>query len=181
MGAPLPVEYKSAFLVFIAFATLALLNVVTAVFVETAMQRSQNDRELLVQQEMEQKLEFVETVQRVFMELDGNASGTITLDEFEKQIQDETVLTFLSTLELDIDQVRTLLTLLDVDRNGEVDIDEFIGGCLRLKGGAKSLDMAILQYQIEWILHNTAALSQKFGMIVDKPQLPRAMCGNAPQ
>merc|ERR550537_2016635 len=96
------------------------------------------------------------------MELDSNDSGTLTLDEFEKQIQDENVLTFLSTLELDIDQVRTLLMLLDVDQNGEVDIEEFITGCLRLKGGAKSLDMAILQYQIEWILHNVEALSKNF-------------------
>jgi len=156
---PLPSEYKFAFLAFVTFAILALLNVVTAVFVETAMQRSQNDRELLVQQEMEQKVEFVETLQRVFEELDSNGSGTLTLDEFEQQIQDEHILTYLSTLELDIDQVRILLTLLDLDQNGEVDIEEFITGCLRLKGRAKSLDMAILQYQIEWILHNLSSLT----------------------
>lgn len=161
---PLPGEYQFGFLVFLTFAVLALLNVVTAVFVETAMQQSQRDRELLVQQEVEQKVEFVETMQRVFEELDTNGSGTLSLEEFEKQMDDENVLTFLSTLELDIDQVRTLLTLLDLDQNGEVDIEEFITGCLRLKGGAKSLDMAILQYQVEWILHNTAALSEKLGV-----------------
>merc|ERR1712217_874280 len=116
---------------------------------------------------MGQKVEFVETMQRVFEELDTNGSGTLSLEEFEKQMDDENVLTFLSTLELDIDQVRTLLTLLDLDQNGEVDIEEFINGCLRLKGGAKSLDMAILQYQVEWILHNTAAISQRLGLGVD--------------
>jgi len=99
-------------------------------------------------------------MQRVFEELDANDSGTITLDEFEKQIQDENILSYLSSLELDIDQVRTLLTLLDRDQNGEVDIEEFITGCLRLKGGAKSLDMAILQYQIEWILHTVDVLAR---------------------
>merc|ERR1711972_726409 len=110
--------------------------------------------------EVEQKVEFVETMQRVFEELDTNGSGTLSLDEFEKQIDDENVLTFLSTLELDIDQVRTLLTLLDLDQNGEVDIEEFITGCLRLKGGAKSLDMAILQYQVEFMLHSVTSMGK---------------------
>merc|ERR1719174_1929741 len=108
---------------------------------------------------MQQKVEFMDTLQRVFMELDNDGSGTLTLDEFERQIQDESILTYLRALDLDIDQVRILLPLLDVDQNGEVDIEEFITGCLRLKGGAKSLDMAILQYQIEWILHNMSSLN----------------------
>lgn len=155
----MPSEYGAAFLAFIAFSILALLNVITAVFVETVMQRSQKDRELLVQQELERKKDFSESMQRVFEELDANGSGTLTLEEFERQLEDENVLTFLSTLELDITQVRTLLTLLDRDQNGEVDIEEFITGCLRLKGGAKSLDMAILQFQVEWILHNMATWS----------------------
>merc|ERR1712187_688836 len=121
---------------------------------------------------MEHKVEFVETLQRVFEELDSNGSGTLSLAEFELQIQDENIMAFLSTLEFDIDQVRTLLTLLDLDQNGEVDIEEFITGCLRLKGGAKSLDMAILQYQVEWILHNMTALNkvvdEKFCKVLEK-------------
>jgi len=155
---PMPLEYRVVFLAFITFGILALMNVITAVFVETAMQRSASDQDLRVQTEVEKKVDFVQSMQRVFEELDTNASGTLTLEEFERQMEDENVLTFLSTLELDIDQVRTLLTLLDRDQNGEVDIDEFITGCIRLKGGAKSLDMAILQYQVEWMLYNVASL-----------------------
>merc|ERR1712217_713932 len=115
---------------------------------------------------MGQKVEFVETMQRVFEELDTNGSGTLSLEEFERQMDDENVLTFLSTLELDIDQVRTLLTLLDLDQNGEVDIEEFITGCLRLKGRAKSLDMAILQYQIEFMLHSVTSMSKALDSLV---------------
>eukprot|EP00421_Protoceratium_reticulatum_P017217 CAMPEP_0168395402 /NCGR_PEP_ID=MMETSP0228-20121227/20025_1 /TAXON_ID=133427 /ORGANISM="Protoceratium reticulatum, Strain CCCM 535 (=CCMP 1889)" /LENGTH=691 /DNA_ID=CAMNT_0008408833 /DNA_START=81 /DNA_END=2156 /DNA_ORIENTATION=+ len=159
---PLQPEYRFVFLVFISFSILALLNVVTAVFVDAAIKMSQNDQELRVQQEVERKVEFIHNMQRIFEELDTNSSGTLTLEEFEKQMQDENVLTFMSTLELDVDQVRTLLMLLDRDQNGEVDIDEFITGCIRLKGGAKSLDMAMLQYQVEWMVHNVAWLSSAF-------------------
>mmetsp|Transcript_5752 Transcript_5752/g.10355 ORF Transcript_5752/g.10355 Transcript_5752/m.10355 type:complete len:762 (-) Transcript_5752:111-2396(-) len=157
---PMPSEYRAAFISFITFSIFALLNVVAAVFVETAMQRSQNDRELLVQQEIEQKLEFVDTMQRVFEELDQDGNGSLTLEEFEAQLDDDHILSFMSTLELDIDQVRTLVTLLDKDGSGTVEIEEFIEGCLKLKGGAKSLDMAILQFQVEYILTNLTNLSK---------------------
>merc|ERR1719158_894452 len=96
-------------------------------------------------------------MEQVFEELDTNDSGALSLGEFEKHIEDEKLAAF----DLDVSQVRTLFTLLDVDRTGEVDLDEFVSGCLRLKGGAKSLDMAILKYQVEWILHNIITWDKK--------------------
>merc|ERR550539_470518 len=44
---PLSWEYQLLFVLFVTFAVLALLNVVTAVFVGTAMQQAQSDRELM--------------------------------------------------------------------------------------------------------------------------------------
>jgi hypothetical protein len=165
---PLPFEYQGAFLAFITFAILALLNVVTAVFVEAAMQVSQNDKELVVLEEMESKSEGIHMMQQVFEELDTNDSGALSLEEFEKHIEDEKLTAFLASFDLDVSQVRTLFTLLDVDRTGEVDLDEFVSGCLRLKGGAKSLDMAILKYQVEWILHNITSWEKKFDVLLHK-------------
>mmetsp|Transcript_24947 Transcript_24947/g.48655 ORF Transcript_24947/g.48655 Transcript_24947/m.48655 type:complete len:751 (+) Transcript_24947:81-2333(+) len=171
--------YRFSFLIFITFAVLSLMNVVTAVFVETAIQRSTSDGQMRVQKELDNKAEFVQNMQRVFEELDTNSSGTLTLEEFEKQMEDENVLTFLSTLELDIDQVKTLLCLLDRDQNGEVDVDEFITGCIRLKGGAKSLDMAILQYQVEWIVYNMAWLTASVQQHMEFfGQTPCSSCDN---
>merc|ERR1719498_38838 len=158
---PMPFEYQLAFLAFVSFAILALLNVVTAVFVEAAIQVSQNDKELVVLEEIESKGTMRAMMEQVFEELDTNDSGALSLEEFEKHIEDEKLTAFLSSFDLDVSQVRTLFTLLDVDRTGEVDLDEFVSGCLRLKGGAKSLDMAILKYQVEWILHNIIAWDKK--------------------
>jgi len=165
---PLPREYQGAFLVFITFAILALLNVVTAVFVEAAMQVSQNDKQLVVMEEMESKGEFIAMMQQVFEELDTNDSGALSLEEFEKHIEDEKLTAFLSSFGLDVGEVRTLFTLLDVDRTGEVDLEEFVSGCLRLKGGAKSLDMAILKYQVEFILHNIQDSGKKIDDLINR-------------
>merc|ERR1712232_1022536 len=51
------------------------------------------------------------------------------------------------TLELDTSEAKGLFHLLDVKCNGRVNADEFVSGCLRLKGQAKSLDVATLLYE----------------------------------
>merc|ERR1712032_1050982 len=108
-------------------------------------ERTQADRDMVVQQELDNKGEFMSIMQQVFSELDTNNSGALSFEEFEKHIDDEKIIAYLRTLEIDIDQVRTLFTLLDVDNTGEVDLEEFVGGCLRLRGGATSMDMAVLR------------------------------------
>merc|ERR1712228_460028 len=38
-------------------------------------------------------------------------------------------------------------TLVDIDNTGNVDVEEFMGGCMRLRGGAQALDLASLMYE----------------------------------
>jgi len=87
----------------------------------------------------------------IFEELDADRSGQISLDELKKFIESPTIATYFSALDLNITEVRTLFSLIDVDRSGTIDRDEFIWGCLRLKGDAKSLDLALLQYDVKGI------------------------------
>lgn len=150
---PLPWEYKLLLLSFTSFAILALLNVVTAVFVNTAIQRSKNDREMAVQQEMENESELIAIIQEVFMELDTNHSGALSFEEFERHIDDDKIIAFLRSREIDVRQIRTLFHLLDTDQTGDVDMEEFVAGILRLKGGATTLDMAVLNYQLVSVQH----------------------------
>lgn len=157
---PLSRQYTFLFLIFISFAILALLNVVTAVFINAALQRSNNDRELAVQQELESKDELAAIIQQVFIELDVNHSGSLSIDEFEKHIDDEKIQAYLRSRQIDICQVRTIFALLDVDGTGDVDMEEFVQGVLRLKGGATSMDLAVLTYRVEYILHRMSALTK---------------------
>merc|ERR1719210_1659427 len=96
---PLPWPYTLLFLIFVTFAILALLNVVTAVFVGTALRSSKNDRAVAVQQELEHKSEFIAIMQQVFQELDTNDHGSLRLEEFEQHIGDEKIIAYLSTLQ----------------------------------------------------------------------------------
>merc|ERR1712228_912112 len=91
-------------------------------------------------------------IQQVFLELDTDRSGTLSIDEFEKHIEDQKIQAYLKSRQIDIGQVRTLFTLLDVDQTGEISMDEFVQGILRLKGNATSMDLAVLAYQVEYMV-----------------------------
>merc|ERR1719254_193366 len=84
------------------------------------------------------------TMEQIFDELDADGSGSIGLDELEERMEDPHMTAYFSSLSLDIKQVRKLFHLMDLDKSGQIDKEEFISGCFSLKGQAKNLDVAIL-------------------------------------
>merc|ERR1711933_639030 len=90
-----------------------------------------------------------------FDELDEDCNGEISWHEFEKHLETEEVVGDLSALEINVSRARALFKLLDVNASGTISVDEFVMGCLRLKGGAKTLDVGTLMYE-------TRALKQLF-------------------
>ena len=63
-----------------------IYNVVTAIFVENTIEQAHNDREYMVQTEMRAKKKFLIQMQRIFDELDSDASGTIGINELEEHM-----------------------------------------------------------------------------------------------
>merc|ERR1719456_1672910 len=87
-------------------------------------------------------------MQELFEEMDEKKVGTISLDEFEGKLQDERVIAFFNALKLDVSDARMLFQLLDTDESGEITIDEFIVGCYKLQGESRSLDLKIMQFEV---------------------------------
>jgi len=147
----LPWEYRTVFYVFITFSLWSLLNVVTAIFVDSTLTRSAGDREFVVQAQIEGKNEFMESMDMIFDELDVNDSGEITAEELEQHMSDPKAVAYFESLSLEMKQVKRLFHLIDIDKSGTIDRNEFIFGCLHLKGEAKNLDIAIIQHELRWI------------------------------
>jgi hypothetical protein len=139
------------FYAFIAFSVFAMLNVVSAIFIDTTIQRSKSDREFVIQTEMEGKREFIRTMHLLFVELDHDGSGEISLEELQGHMLVPKVEAYFKHLDLDVSQAKKLFRLMDLDKSGTISREEFIVGCSRLRGEAKELDIAILQYEIRWI------------------------------
>eukprot|EP00746_Dinoflagellata_sp_MGD_P026909 gnl/MRDRNA2_/MRDRNA2_163420_c0_seq1.p1 gnl/MRDRNA2_/MRDRNA2_163420_c0~~gnl/MRDRNA2_/MRDRNA2_163420_c0_seq1.p1 ORF type:complete len:489 (+),score=99.30 gnl/MRDRNA2_/MRDRNA2_163420_c0_seq1:58-1467(+) len=143
----LPFMHALVFAAYIIFTSVALLNVVTGVFVDNAMKATAEDKEMVIHDQLKTQHSAVNDVKRLFEETDGNGSGEVSWEEFEQHLENPKVQAYFSSLELDASEARGLFKLLDIDGNGTVNRNEFIMGCMRLKGHAKSVDVATLMYE----------------------------------
>jgi hypothetical protein len=123
------------FAVYIAFASLVMLNLVTGVFVEGAQR--------LIQEEKDGEL--LKSVNNLFKLTDSDLSGSISAEEFEAcMVQTEEVgCGFLS--DFHPGEAKNLFKMLDVDHSGQIDVDEFVAGLMRLRGNARSIDLTALK------------------------------------
>jgi len=140
--------YAALFTVFIIFVTFGMLNVLVGIFVQRAGEITSHDKELVIQEEMARHTSYLNQLRGLFEELDKNGSSTISYEELEAAIDaDARVTTYFKLLDLDVLEAKALFKLLDVDEKGEVGIEEFIMGCMRLKGTARSVDLATMLYE----------------------------------
>merc|ERR1719362_2545161 len=96
--------FASLFIVFLTFTTLAVMNVVTAIFCQSAIDGAANQRDVQMQKFEEQQEMYSKQLREVFQELDENASGDLTMDEFEIGIVQSKVQTFFESMELRIQE-----------------------------------------------------------------------------
>jgi len=138
------------FIVYICFAQMAVLNVLTGAFCQNAIDSAAHDQDLLTQHILHEKQKYVQRISKIFHDIDDDGSGTISMKEFLKHMQSSEMQACLESFGLDASDVWTLFKLLDMDQGSYIDLDEFVSGCLRMKGHAKQMDVARLIYQLKW-------------------------------
>jgi len=149
-----PVAHLNAYftIIWVAYVTfmfIGLLNVLVGVFVDGAMKAIQSDGDQMLRDELETIEATISRITQIFMASDTNCSGYLDLREFEAMLNNPQLVAQLKMIQLDTSQALTIFRLCDRDRSGTVSHDEFIGGCLRLRGSARSTDMLTLLYQSE--------------------------------
>jgi len=102
---------------------------------------------------------------QIFLDSDADNSGTLSWDEFEKHLGDRRVSAYLASLDLNVSELRVVFDILDTERTGCVTIDDFVWGCMRLRGTAKSVDMCTLLYEYR---KSTQAIEASLASLVDK-------------
>jgi hypothetical protein len=126
----------SLFIAYSAFVTFALMNVVTAFFVETALKEAQEDN----QKHMATQL------WELFHSVGFSQDTEVSEEEFMSRIDDPAMLAYLKQLDLDSQKAKEmrLFKLIDKDRSGSVNSRELLNGCLKLMGNAKAVEVAAL-------------------------------------
>lgn len=145
-------SYGIVMCLLISFTMFAVLNIVTAVFVEHGMQTAQMDRDNFLQLLHERDKSAVSVLRRIFKATDVDQSGYIDYEEFIKICEDKAAQASFHQLDLALPEVKTLFFLLDEDKSNSVSVNEFVDGCLRLRGGARNVDMASLMQENKRIL-----------------------------
>jgi len=118
-----------------------VLNIVNGVFVENAVETSRSHRDALAVKERNIREKYITELYDFFMAMDQDKSGSVTFDEMTQYFSDPSIRDLFRVLGLEPDDMPKLFRLFDVDDSGEIQVDEFLEGCLRLKGDAKSIDL----------------------------------------
>lgn len=136
------------FCLYVSFSVFAVLNVVTGVFVDNAIKANREDEDVIIMDQNEKRKKHIDQVRSVFRKADIDESGRLDLKEFQKHLEDPCVQAYFRQLELDVEGqgALSLFGMLDFDESGYIDVEEFIFGCGKLKGYARSLDLARMGY-----------------------------------
>jgi len=145
--------YEYFFTFYVFFMVIVVLNVVVGAFVTTTGDIAARDRELIVKGQMNQFTDYIKKVGTFFSEADVDGSGKLSLHEFKAHLKHKLVSAYFHALGIDVAQAELLFHLLDKDNSGMLSLDEFMAGCFRLRGSAKSLDVNLL-------LHETRQVSK---------------------
>jgi len=140
--------YGPIFIYYIFFMLFGVSNIVVGVFVSACTETSKGDRKLFVTSKLEALEAYKANVKGFFAAADADASGTLSWEEFQEHLKNPRVMAYFTSLDLDVSNAHRLFRLLDTNNNDEVGVREFLDGCMRLKGEAKSIDVNMLVYEI---------------------------------
>lgn len=132
---------------YIFFILIAVMNVITGIFVEGAIASAVTDKEELIQDQLNRRDSELAQLRNIFAEGDVDGSGTISKDEFVQHCQSRRVRALLRAIGLDVDQACYFFKILDTHNSGELPIQELVVSCMRLKGSATAMDMAAMMRQ----------------------------------
>lgn len=134
------------FVLWTLFGILAIMNVVTGIFIEHA----------IAQGDAIKKAHRLERARKMFDQLDLDGSDSITLEELKECLSAPLVQKFFYGLGVQPKQAYQAFECFDADGSGNVDLIEFLNGCNRLQSGAQFGDLMFVYTQLQ-----SAASQQK--------------------
>lgn len=143
------------FLAYIAIAVLVLMNLVTAVIVDNALQASKKNEEMAVKMmELEKKRQQA-VLEKLFLKIDSDGDGYLSEHEFKDSIFDPVIGPKLQLLGCSQDDCMDIFELCDMagdemgaEEEPTLSIHEFLTNFSKMNGPAQSRDLLVIQKQI---------------------------------
>lgn len=134
-------------IVYIVITVFAVLNTVTGVFCNMAIESARADKDMATMRQMQKHEAQVDALRGVFEEINPDGMGVISLEELKEALQQEKLRSFMHSMDIATDDIVTLFMVIDADGSGDITLDEFVYGCMNLAGPAKQLQVARMGYE----------------------------------
>jgi len=144
--------YVMMFTILIIFVNLAVMNVISGLFLQSAIEQAQQDLENMISQQREEKEKYAKRFEHVFEQIDHDGDHVISMQEFEQALTKSMMQGLLQALDIEAGNAWTLWKLLDVNGDGRLERSEFVDGCLKLKGMAKSIQIEQQRYEVKFLM-----------------------------
>jgi len=145
---------------YLAVAVIVLMNLVTAIIVENAIESSKADHDHMVNETERNRQKDIDRMRKVFTSMDTDGGGTISWEEFSRSFEDEELSKTWKVLDIDQKDAWELFQLLD-DGDGEITIDDFIEALHRMRGVAQAKDMFRLQKMLVLVMNSIDTMSAR--------------------
>lgn len=159
------------FIVFYCVVVLALMNNVTGVVVECAMEASTVCGELYQKEQDKQAEAIMSSLRQIFREADADESGDLDREELRIALRTLRVRDRLKVLQIPFRDLEMLFMLLDEDNRGVIKCDYFFRGVAKLRGLAKAKDLHQLSIDLNrrmlWVDEYEAKVSEVNDVLVD--------------
>jgi hypothetical protein len=138
------------FLLYITFVYFFVLNVVTGVFCQNAIEGAQTDLDLTIEAQLKEKQVYADRLKMLFEEMNEDYDSTegLTAIDIYEQMEKPKVQSWFKALDIDAKQTWKLFKVLDQANSGVISLQDFIEGCLQMKGSATRVDVESLKWEI---------------------------------
>merc|ERR1712107_821679 len=151
------------FVLYVMVAVLVALNIITAIFVNDALEMARLDKDMHARHEVEENRAFLQTLKDVFKKIDIENKGTISSHEFSEHMERDEVKMQFVMLGLDVSDPETFFQLLDVDGSVGLEIDEFVMGCMRFRGNPSNVNMECSILESKQLLMKSITQQKRLG------------------
>eukprot|EP00928_Gymnodinium_smaydae_P013271 TRINITY_DN14858_c1_g2_i1.p1 TRINITY_DN14858_c1_g2~~TRINITY_DN14858_c1_g2_i1.p1 ORF type:complete len:558 (+),score=127.05 TRINITY_DN14858_c1_g2_i1:42-1715(+) len=158
MANPFLIVYFAAY---ILCSSIALVNLVTAIMVDSSMKQTAADKEGQRAWANAKKKKMLPKLQGMFREIDAHGRGSLTMADLEEAPKE--LIEQLSQA-ADAEGVKAIFEAIDLDGGGTVDIDEFCDGIMRAQSD-KPIELIRIMHQCSLCTKNnkqTFELHDKF-------------------
>jgi len=150
-GAP----YALIFIFFIAFSQIAILNILTAIFVNNAMELARPDADTLAFEHRKKEFEAYEELQELCEHI-TDETGVISIEDFATELKFGRLGARLAVLGINVSDAEAFLDLIMFTMGTKPAVgirpSDFVEGCMRLRGQATGINIQGIQQETRRIL-----------------------------